>query len=98
MAGRLYDKRRWRRGSKQFLAENPLCRMCQEVGRTKLAQLVDHIVPHRGDPELFWDRANWQGLCSTCHSGAKASFERTGKMRGCDVDGTPLDPGHHWRS
>ena len=39
---------------------------------------------------------NLQPLCATCHSGAKASFERTGKLRGCDVDGVPLDTGHHW--
>jgi 5-methylcytosine-specific restriction endonuclease McrA len=71
--------------------------MCRERSRTTLATLVDHIVPHKGDEVLFWDQNNWQGLCDTCHSGAKASYERTGKMRGCDVNGVPLDPGHHWR-
>ena len=29
---------------------------------------VDHIVPHRGDPRLFWDEENWQALCHSCHS------------------------------
>ena len=29
---------------------------------------VDHIVPHRGDQKLFWDRSNWQALCHRHHS------------------------------
>lgn len=29
---------------------------------------VDHIVPHRGDPELLYDEANLQSLCHECHS------------------------------
>ena len=94
---RLYNDRRWRRESRNFLRRNPLCRMCAEIGRTRLAVLVDHIVPFKGDAELFWDSANnWQGLCTPCHSGAKASFERTGRLRGCDINGVPVDKGHHW--
>ena len=96
MAGRLYDLRRWRRRSKQFLAANPLCRMCQEIGQTTLAQVVDHVVPHKGDETLFWDETNWQPLCKTDHSAAKQAQEKGGGIRGCDVNGMPLDPGHHW--
>ena len=29
--------------------------------------VVDHIIPHKGDKVLFWDRSNWQPLCKTCH-------------------------------
>lgn len=96
MAGRLYDLRRWRRASCAYLARNPLCAMCTAAGRTSLSTVTDHIEPHRGDTELFWDEANWQGLCATDHSAAKQSQERNGKLRGCDADGRPLDPGHHW--
>ncbi len=39
---RLYDRQRWRRRRAAFLAANPLCRFCQAIGRTTLAQLVDH--------------------------------------------------------
>lgn len=28
---------------------------------------VDHIIPHKGDPELFWDQDNWQSLCKPHH-------------------------------
>lgn len=96
MTSRLYDLRRWRRESRTFLASNPLCRMCTAAGRVTLATVVDHIKPHRGDPELFWDEDNWQGLCKPCHDGAKQELERTGTIRGCDVRGVPLDPNHPW--
>ncbi|MEK4520001.1 hypothetical protein NSS64_32480 [Paenibacillus sp. FSL H8-0122] len=29
---------------------------------------MDHIIAHKGDPLLFWDRSNWQGLCGPHHS------------------------------
>jgi 5-methylcytosine-specific restriction protein A len=29
--------------------------------------VVDHIIPHKGDKDLFWDSNNWQPLCKTCH-------------------------------
>ena len=63
MTGRLYDRRRWRRRSRAFLTRNPMCCMCQQVGKVTLAKLVDHIHPHRDDPVLFWDATNWQSLC-----------------------------------
>lgn len=31
------------------------------------ATVVDHIIPHKGDQYLFWDRSNWQPLCKLCH-------------------------------
>ena len=89
------DYRRWRRLRKMLLSEEPLCRMCQGLGKATLATVVDHIISRRdGGTD---DRGNLQPLCAPCHNGPKASFERTGKLRGCDVNGVPLDPGHPWR-
>jgi hypothetical protein len=65
-------------------------------GLNKPAKVVDHIVPHRGDMSLFWDRANWQSLCANCHSSYKQRLEKSGREAGCDVSGRPLDPRHHW--
>ncbi|SKA26370.1 HNH endonuclease [Consotaella salsifontis] len=61
----------WARESKRFLAVFSSCRRCGAP-----ATLVDHIKPHKGDKALFWDRRNWQPLCTSCHSGAKQSQER----------------------
>lgn len=61
----------WDRARKAFLAKYPRCRRCGSP-----ANVVDHIIPHKGDKAVFWDRANWQPLCTPCHSGAKQSLER----------------------
>lgn len=50
------------------MQEHPLCRMCLSMGQTQPAQCVDHIQPHRGNKQLFWDESNWQPLCNSCHS------------------------------
>jgi len=59
--------RAWQKASRQYLAAHPLCVKCMEEGRYRKATVVDHIVPHRGDETLFWDRDNWQALCKSCH-------------------------------
>jgi len=42
---------------------------------TTAASVVDHIVAHRGDQELFWDQSNWQSLCKPCHDSEKQKLE-----------------------
>lgn len=54
----------WRKESKAFLTGHPFCNIC----KTELATEVDHITPHKGNPVLFWNQDNWQGLCHSCHS------------------------------
>ena len=61
-----YDAR-WRKERELYLAAHPLCERCKEKGKYTKATIVDHIIPHRGDPELFWDPNNWQALCKPCH-------------------------------
>jgi 5-methylcytosine-specific restriction protein A len=57
----------WQRAAAKFLRLNPLCRRCLDEGSLMAAQVVDHRVPHRGNPDLFWDEDNWQPLCKACH-------------------------------
>ena len=69
--------RAWSRAAKAFLAENPLCVRCVEAGFLVAAVVVDHIDPHKGDQAKFWDGANWQSLCKSCHD-AKTATEDGG--------------------
>lgn len=62
-----YDSK-WRKARKYFLQDNPLCVHCEKEGRVVPATDVDHIIPHKGDMNLFWDQSNWQSLCKECHS------------------------------
>ena len=58
----------WQKASKTFLQTHPLCVECMKQGRYTKATVVDHIVPHRGDQKLFWDKSNWQSLCRHHHN------------------------------
>ena len=55
------------------LAEEPLCRICLTLGRTRASAIVDHVRP------LAWggsdERSNKQGLCTPCHD-EKSKAER----------------------
>lgn len=62
-----YDSR-WERERRRFLTIHPLCIECKHSGRVEPATVVDHIRPHRGNNELFWDIDNWQPLCAACHN------------------------------
>lgn len=57
----------WRKARKEYLEAHPLCVMCLEEGKYTKAEVVDHIIPHRMDMKLFWDRNNWQALCKRHH-------------------------------
>lgn len=61
-----YD-RKWREARVMYLRRHPLCVLCQAEGKLTPATVVDHVIPHRGDMKLFWDKSNWQGLCRKCH-------------------------------
>lgn len=75
-----YDAK-WRRASKIFLARNPFCVYHAKVGIMKPAEIVDHIKPHKGDQQLFWDQANWQSLCKKCHDSVKQRIEKRQERR-----------------
>ena len=70
---------RWEKESKRFLVEHPLCVRCMRKNppRYVKATVVDHIIPHRGDPTLFWDESNWQPLCKKCHDQKTRNEEGT---------------------
>ena len=87
------DGAAWRRLRAAVLANEPLCRACQAMGRTTPATDVDHINNESTDNR----RENLQPLCASCHS-RKTQADRGHKVAmGCDADGYPLDPDHHWQ-
>ena len=103
MTGRLYDRRRWHRVRARQLAREPLCRACAAVGRTTLAEHVDHVVAIAAGGASF-DPDNLQSLCGPCHSGKTNAVDVGGReakawtLRGCFSDGSPRDPSHPWYS
>jgi len=92
-----YQTADWQRRRAAQLSAEPLCRMCAADGRVTAALVADHIRPHKGDTTQFW-QGELQSLCKHCHDSRKARIERGGTDPGCDADGVPLDPTHHWRA
>lgn len=66
----------WDKARAAFLAAHPWCYGCGQKATT-----VDHVIPHRGDHRLFWDKSNWQPLCNRCHNSHKQREERRAVSR-----------------
>jgi 5-methylcytosine-specific restriction protein A len=78
----------WRAARKRYLTVHPLCAECERVGRFTVATVVDHVIPHKGHPDLFWNESNWQALCKPCHDRKTARSDgRFGKKigTGCTI-------------
>ena len=58
-----------------FLAAHPFCEECLKQGKYTKATVVDHVVPHRDDPKLFWDENNWQALCKPCNDKKTGNYD-----------------------
>ncbi|MDI7923391.1 HNH endonuclease [Ferirhizobium litorale] len=72
-----YSLKRWRDMRWDVLVEAMFtCQMCGTLERDTSRLVADHRKPHRGDPVLFWDRANLQCLCEPCHSTEKQKEEQ----------------------
>lgn len=63
--------------------------MCSQEGRITAASVVDHRIPHRGNPALFWSEDNLQPLCDAHHNGTKQAIEKN-TSKGIGEDGWPL--------
>lgn len=102
MGKRPYNTPQWARLRAEHLEIEPLCRACRAEGRRTPADTVDHIVPISAGGAPFPGHAGLASYCHRCHSaktarGPEAGAARTTKpRRGCNPDGTPLDPAHPW--
>lgn len=63
----LYNSVRWQRLRHSHLFRNPLCVECMKEKQLTAATVVDHMIPHKGNPELFFDPDNLQSLCKRHH-------------------------------
>ncbi|WP_377299734.1 HNH endonuclease [Rhizobium sp. SGZ-381] len=67
---------RWAKARLTYLHSHPLCIGCLAEGVTKAAVIVDHVDPHHGDPDKFWDTSMWQPCCKWHHDSVKQRLER----------------------
>jgi len=71
----LYATSKWRNLRKAILRENPRCERCG-IGEGEASLHVHHIIPPRGNEELFHDETNLGVLCAGCHRAETARETR----------------------
>lgn len=64
---KFYSSTFWVRLRKIQLSKQPLCASCLSNGRVVSAEHIDHVFPHRQNPEKF-KKNIFQSLCSSCHT------------------------------
>ncbi|WP_247511397.1 HNH endonuclease [Bradyrhizobium sp. 157] len=67
--------------------------MCEAKGLIAPAEVADHIMPHKGDYQLFW-YGELQSLCVPCHNKSKQQLEHRGYTTDIGADGWPTDARH----
>lgn len=86
------NSRAWIKLRKSVLAEEPLCQYCPP-GVVTPATEVDHANNNPADNT----RSNLVSACKSCHS-RKTAADMHGRPQrlGCDEQGYPISPSHHW--
>jgi len=64
---KFYSSIGWQKLREMKKNDNPLCEKCKEEGRTKQADVVDHIIPIRVDWSKRLKYGNLQSLCRKHH-------------------------------
>lgn len=102
MADWPYNTQAWQRLRRLKLSASPLCEECKLRHILIPANTVDHRLAIRAGGQPFPDLEGLRSLCASCHSAKTARGEEAGAARatnprrGCNVDGSPLDPRHAW--
>ncbi|MCK4817890.1 HNH endonuclease [bacterium] len=67
----------WRAYRKIYLIKNPFCvdPIGEHPGVVVAANVVDHIIAHKGNNKLFRDPSNHQAVCSHCNNVKAAKYE-----------------------
>lgn len=83
---RWYDTKAWKDLRQRILVRDLYT--CQATGVMLTGKapepnspVVDHIKPHRGDPDLFWDPDNLRAVCKQWHDSIKQAMEKGGRAK-----------------
>lgn len=63
-----YNSKEWRRHSRAYRSEHPLCEPCQREGRVTAAQQVHHKEEISKRPDLAYEWDNLESVCIQCHN------------------------------
>jgi 5-methylcytosine-specific restriction protein A len=63
---RLYNTTQWRKLRAKILREQSNCSKCG-ISKNESKLEIHHLVPPRGNEELFFDENNLTAICPACH-------------------------------
>ncbi len=93
-----YNTAQWQKLRKAKLSQRPLCETCERMGKATAANHVDHIKAIAAGGAPFPPLQELRSLCASCHSIKTQAVDKANgsgiAMKGCDVDGNPIDPNH----
>lgn len=90
---RWYFTKRWKERRRLQLERVPWCEPCKRLGKSRIATIANHKIPHRGDEKLFFE-GELESACKNCHDQAIQREEIEGASREIDLEGWPTDPRH----
>jgi 5-methylcytosine-specific restriction endonuclease McrA len=106
-ANGFYDTPAWKAARRAALKRDGYrCVVCGRDIRGVGQSRVDHIKPLRIHPELALSLANLRSLCAN-HDNQRHREKGSGRgaprgekfvITGCDANGMPLDPAHHFNA
>lgn len=78
-----YSTKRWRElRIATFRRDGFQCALCYVIEGRSANLVCDHIEPHGGMIELFYDPDNLQTLCKPCHDSIKQRHENARRREG----------------
>ncbi len=86
------NSKAWHLLRRSILAEKPLCEYCPPGVITPATE-----VDHKNNDPADNSRENLASCCKPCHS-IKTMADMYGRpaRMGCDAEGNPVNPAHHW--
>lgn len=99
-----YNLPMWRARRAAQLSAEPICTRCQKEGRLTPATVANHVIPHRGNWDIFIG-GRLESLCKPHHDSdvqaeesAALRDDRRGYSTKIGEDGFPADPRHPFNS
>lgn len=94
----LYVSTRWAQPThglraRVLIRDHYTCIACGRVEHSSRLH-AHHVVPHKGNPELFYDINNVTTLCEDCHNIGMRQAEVIGYSLALGPDGLPVDKNH----
>ena len=101
MSGHPYSTRDGNDCGRSSLQTSPLCETClKQYRRVEPATVVDHIIAVKAPGGMPYPPLDGlRALCARCHNRKSRIVEQLGKeltVKGCDINGEPLDKNHAW--